>query len=139
MENLEYIEWKKEYDSGIVIVDRQHRILVDLINNLTKVHKQKNEDEILRTTIIKLVDYTKFHFGYEEKHMIQNGYVKITGHKKLHKVFINQIIERLELLKMGNDDKLSEHILVFLRNIFKGICFLKLMFSFILVNSCSLN
>lgn len=58
---MEKIIWKKEYETGVVLVDKQHRNLVDLINNLHEAHAQTKEKEVLRETIIKLVDYTKYH------------------------------------------------------------------------------
>ncbi|MBU2491182.1 MAG: bacteriohemerythrin [Bacteroidetes bacterium] len=114
MANSEYIIWKKDYETGIVMVDRQHRILVDLINKLKDAHNQKKEKEVLRETIIKLVDYTKFHFGYEEKHMTQFAYNKLDGHKLQHQVFVKQIVDVLENLKLGKYENLTEEILNFL-------------------------
>lgn len=113
---MEKLIWKKEYETGVVLIDKQHRILVDIINNLHEAHAQTKEKEILRETIIKLVDYTKYHFNYEEKHMTQFFYNKIEGHKKLHKIFIGQIVEILEELKKGDYRNLTDDILKFLTN-----------------------
>ena len=114
-EKPEYITWKREYDTGIVMVDRQHRVLVELINNLEEAYNQKEEKEILRETIIKLVDYTKFHFKFEENHMIQFGYRKIVGHQKLHRNFTDQVVAILEHLKKDDFENLTEDILTFLK------------------------
>lgn len=113
---MEKITWKKEYETGVVLIDKQHRNLVDIINNLHDAHSQTKEKEILRKSIIKLVDYTKYHFNYEEKHMTQFSYNKIEGHKKLHKVFISQLVVILEELKKGDYLNLTDDILKFLTN-----------------------
>lgn len=110
------IIWKNEYNTGIVIIDRQHRNLVDIINNLSEAHNQKQEKEVLRETILKLVEYTKNHFGYEEKHMMQYTYVKLDEHKKQHAQFISKMVEILNTLKKQNYENLTADILEFLKN-----------------------
>ena len=116
METNPNILWKKEYDTGIVLIDRQHRNLIDIINNLNEAYKEKKEKEVLRETILKLVDYTKNHFGYEEKHMAQSLYNKLEKHKEQHAVFINKMIDILTHLKKENYANLTNDILEFLQN-----------------------
>jgi len=110
------IIWKKEFNTSIVIIDRQHRNLVDIINNLNEAHNQKQEKEILRETILKLVEYTKNHFGYEEKHMMQYSYLKLDEHKKQHAQFISKMVDILNTLKKQNYENLTADILEFLKN-----------------------
>ena len=115
-EAKEYITWKREYDTGIVLIDKQHRNLIDIINNLARAYNQKHEKEVLRETILKLVEYTKFHFAFEEKHMGQSAYIKLEEHSTMHKIFVKEIIDILNKLKEGNFVNLTPNILEFLKN-----------------------
>ena len=115
-ETAEFVTWKREYETGIVLVDKQHRNLVDLMNNLFKAHHQKHEKEVLRETILKLIEYTKFHFAFEEKHMAGSAYIKLEEHAAMHKIFVNEMINILNDLKKGDFENLTSHILEFLKN-----------------------
>ena len=114
MAALQNIIWKKEFDTGIVLIDKQHRNLVDIINNLNEAHNQKREKEVLRETILKLVEYTKNHFRFEENHMSQLGFPELEEHKVLHSSFIQKMIDILTQLKKENYENLTDDILVFL-------------------------
>lgn len=113
---METIVWKKEFETSVVLIDKQHRNLVDIINNLNHAHNQKKEKEVLRETILKLVEYTKNHFGYEEKHMMQSAYNKLPQHKEQHAQFIKKMIEILNALKKENYENLTDDILEFLQS-----------------------
>lgn len=109
------INWEKEFDTGVVLIDKQHRNLIDIINNLRQAHRQNKKNEVLRETILKLVEYTKNHFGYEEKHMMQSAYNKLSEHKEQHGLFIKKMVEILTVLKKGNYENLTDDILDFLQ------------------------
>lgn len=111
----EIIDWKREFETGIVLIDKQHRKLVDLINNLSHAYNNKHEREVLRETILKLVEYTKFHFSFEEKHMQQSNYLRLEDHSAMHKIFINEMISILNKLKVRNYENLTIDILEFLK------------------------
>jgi hemerythrin len=115
-ENIEFITWKREYDTGIVLIDKQNRSLVDLMNNLFRAHHHKHEKEVLRETVLKLVEYTKLHFTFEEKHMAESAYTKFEEHVAMHKVFVKEMIDVLNNLKKGDFENLTLHILEFMKN-----------------------
>ncbi|WP_019879044.1 bacteriohemerythrin [Succinispira mobilis] len=88
------IYWKKEYELGLVDVDKQHKYLIDvaveayeLLKNKLAVDKYDKIVGILQ----ELRDYTIFHFEYEENFMKKNSYPKFLSHKMEHKKFIDKI------------------------------------------------
>ena len=109
------IMWKKEYSIGIESIDAQHQQLVNIINELKDGIDNKKENEVLKETLPKLVEYSKIHFHDEEKQMEMAGYTDIHLHKAQHKILINQIIQVLEQLKSGKTN-VSISLFDFLKN-----------------------
>ena len=66
------IYWKKEYELGLVDVDKQHKYLIDVAVEAYELLKNKlavdKYDKIVRI-LQELRDYTIFHFEYEENFM----------------------------------------------------------------------
>ncbi len=105
---MEKINWQKEYELNIPVIDEQHKGLVDLINQITEAKKNNQAYEIVRDVMFKLVDYTKVHFKYEEEHMSLNQYPKLVFHNAQHHSLINHIITLLTQMKNGRTDVLDE-------------------------------
>lgn len=90
---MQLINWNKTYEGGVIIIDEQHHKLVDLINALHDAMMVGNGAQILGPLFDDLIDYTKYHFDYEEKWMQDNGYPNLSAHKLLHATLTNQVIE----------------------------------------------
>ncbi|MPM35964.1 Bacteriohemerythrin [bioreactor metagenome] len=91
-------DWKPEYNLNITEIDKQHKRLFELADQLYEIAKAKDGfdyyDEINRI-FQELSDYTVYHFGYEEKLLDEYGY---DGHEsKIHKLehggFVNKMIQ----------------------------------------------
>lgn len=111
---MQFIQWHASLNTGIKEIDDQHRQLVEIIN-LTVYAKTKNHPERLKEILVKLIDYTKTHFSYEEEHMAANNYDKLIEHKAQHQVLVKQVINILERLKAGDKNTL-ENIFSILEN-----------------------
>ena len=112
---VEAIPWKNEYNITIKSIDDQHKVLVDLMNELNNAMLyEKGKSEIMR--IVKgLVDYTEYHFNYEEGLLKKHGYEDLENHKKLHVKFVDQIKDVQRELEKG-EKEMSKEILDFLKN-----------------------
>ncbi|WML33135.1 hemerythrin domain-containing protein [Clostridium sp. OS1-26] len=69
--------WKKEYETGITIIDEQHKELFkignesyDLLKNDLILDKYDKVVVILN----KLLDYCEYHFSTEEEYLLNIGY-----------------------------------------------------------------
>lgn len=87
-------EWRKEYETGIKIIDGQHKELFkignesyDLLKNDLIIDKYDKVLEILN----KLLDYCEYHFSTEEKYLLDIGYKKFLSHKVQHEEFIKDL------------------------------------------------
>ncbi|MDT8385979.1 MAG: bacteriohemerythrin [Thiogranum sp.] len=86
-----FMEWKSEYDVGIGSIDRQHRKLVNLINQLQTAIDYSTGEEFEREALDELVNYTKTHFSYEEGLMETHEYPDFEPHKAQHLKMIREV------------------------------------------------
>ena len=107
MEKKDFLEWKSEYSVGIDSIDKQHRKLVNLINQLSTAVKYSTGEEFEREALDELVNYTKTHFTYEEGVMEQNGYPDFEAHKAQHVKMISKVEEVLAEYEGDPDTAMS--------------------------------
>ena len=96
------IRWDASIEMGIRTVDTQHRRLVDLINSLNRAMKLRKGRQAMTTVFAELIDYTKQHFGDEEKLMRQYGYDGLGEQEAQHKHFVSKMKELHQQVESGN-------------------------------------
>ena len=82
---MPFVERSNNYATGIPRIDKDHRSLFMLINNLHDKAAQGFPDESVKATIDALVDYVEYHFTNEEDIMDRCGYDDIESHKAGHR------------------------------------------------------
>lgn len=75
------ITWQESYSVGVPALDDQHKILIDLINQLGQT------DCDIRSVMDKLDWYVHEHFALEESMMEDAGYKHSTTHSDEHREF----------------------------------------------------
>jgi len=93
------IKWTSDLSVGIELIDEQHKLLIKNLNDLNKALELQQGPAKTAATLDFLIDYTKFHFTAEEKHMAANDYPEIEDHKKRHEEFITTLNNLEEDLK----------------------------------------
>jgi len=88
--SIEIFPWNENFNTDITEIDEQHKVLVEIINQLA-THLGNNSDrDVLDETFKKLADYATFHFKSEEKiwekYFPSNSSLK--GHKETHNDFL---------------------------------------------------
>lgn len=109
------IEWDSSYMVGLSTIDSQHKILVDLINQLYSSFKEGKAKKQMRTTLKGLVDYTDYHFGFEERHFKEFKYADQKEHTKEHEFFVKRIKD-FQLEYEQGKATVSYEVMQFLRN-----------------------
>jgi len=95
------IQWNDKLNTGIQIVDNQHRRLVELINQLFQCMKDGGDRMLLGSVVDELVDYTVTHFRTEEDLMKKHHYPDFDGHKNIHDQFVAKVGDFADKLKSG--------------------------------------
>lgn len=101
-----HIEWDSKLDTGIAVIDAQHKRIVDYINEL-EAAKVIGDRRRANEVIEQLIDYTESHFGFEEAMMEEAGYKFLKPHKKVHELFIRRVTE-ITLRSAKGEDILEE-------------------------------
>ncbi|MDE5898508.1 MAG: bacteriohemerythrin [Treponemataceae bacterium] len=91
------IRWEPKFEIGIPVIDRQHKELFMLCNNLHMALNNKQlggswEDEF-KYAIKECVEYVKVHFKSEEMLMQAAGFSGFKEHKEVHAIFIRKVLE----------------------------------------------
>ena len=89
------VKWGPQYSVGIDRIDDQHKIWIELINALHDAMSQGKGHEIVARVYKEMIDYTRTHFGEEERLMRATGFPGYAAHKALHDQFIRDIGTRL--------------------------------------------
>ena len=111
------IIWDKGlYNLGIKEIDRQHKILVNIINNLHRCIMTQKCSETIIEIMAQLGDYSVFHFAYEEKLLEKNNCPHLAAQQKYHQGFVEKITKYRNMLFDGDDSLISEEILEYLKN-----------------------
>ncbi len=96
------ITWTGDLDTGIEVIDKQHRRIVDYINDLEVANASGNKDSV-RRVLDDLVDYTMSHFAFEESLQEEAGYKYAKPHKKVHDLFVRRVNDYVERFRLGED------------------------------------
>lgn len=84
---MSLISWNESLITGIVIIDKQHMVLVEKINELYDDLEKEKIDENIESLLLSLVAYTEYHFETEEGYFKKFSYVQSEQHLIEHEKF----------------------------------------------------
>jgi len=88
------IKWRDSYSVGVDKFDQEHMVLVELINEMFTIVRDKEGDvAVLTDAVEKLVDYTRIHFTDEEEALEKVNYPKLEEHKEIHTNLLEQVVD----------------------------------------------
>ncbi len=85
------MQWSERLSVGIQEIDEQHKVLVDLINQLHDAIVQHHGAEACGQIMDQLCEYTKIHFAVEESILRILGYPEYDDHKAHHEMLLKQV------------------------------------------------
>lgn len=87
MSQMGKVEWTADLSVGIGVIDEQHKMLIEHLNNLTKAIEEQHGPLQVGKVLGFLLEYTDFHFSEEEQFMDANHYPDLDAHKLSHQHF----------------------------------------------------
>jgi hemerythrin len=102
MQNL-FIVWNDDLNSGIPIIDEQHRGIVATINTLFYFIQEGDGIEALKPSLLALEYYIETHFRTEKKILEKTDFAELESHLQLHEDMKKEK-ERIEREAMSNKD-----------------------------------
>ena len=111
---MPFIVWTSRYETAVAEIDNQHKKLVELINRLFDSISANDKQVILNQIFTELVNYTVYHFKFEEDLMQKHGYVDFKKHKEAHSLFVEKVNFYASKLSVS-DNKMLLELINFLR------------------------
>lgn len=111
-----YCEFLPKYHTGVEQIDREHKKLFSIINDVYKLVENYSDDrydEILGL-LDRLAEYTQTHFNHEEEIMEQHNFPKLEFQRNAHASFIERLSDRDMGEEMENPKEFLEGLLDFL-------------------------
>ena len=59
------MKWVPEYNTGIDVIDDQHRRILDFINGIDEIGSTTDRERV-KQILNNIIDYTQSHFTFEE-------------------------------------------------------------------------
>ena len=87
------LQWEDSYSVGVNEIDKQHRVIIEVINELITEISAKPSEENIVGIIHKLLNYKDYHFKTEEKYFDMYNFEGADEHKKEHIKFGEKIAE----------------------------------------------
>lgn len=112
---MPFIMWSKDIETGIEIVDKQHKMLIDMINEFHDAIMAGQSSEKMDDIVTGLLYYAQTHFGTEEEFFRKYNYPDRQAHIREHNEFIMNITSKFDKMKKG-ELVLSVEISKFLRD-----------------------
>jgi len=112
------IEWSEKLLTGVAEIDKQHRVLVDAINDANSRLMADHDIKLVEQITKDLLSYAIYHFETEEDLMQRYGYNTEADkdaalHLKQHREFSTQVLAVRDGLRNGREIS-REDLLAFL-------------------------
>ncbi|OIR05574.1 bacteriohemerythrin [mine drainage metagenome] len=99
---MAYMEWTRDLESGITVIDTQHKRIIEFINELHDACQTQNADETSHV-MEGLLNYTVTHFEFEEALQERAGYPYLKAHRRIHEIFMKKVAEIRTRSAKGED------------------------------------
>ncbi|MFQ5449316.1 MAG: bacteriohemerythrin [Nitrospinaceae bacterium] len=114
-DSMTLMTWNDCFSVNIREIDNQHQRLIELINQVYRGMMMEKGKEVTGQALEALVDYTKTHFGYEERLFKQHGYPETEDHLAKHKKLVAQVMEFYNQFQKG-EARVNNDLLTFLKD-----------------------
>jgi len=89
---MSYLQWTENLSVGVARMDDHHKKLVDLINQVFEA-MSGDATATVDTVLSDLLDYTRYHFGEEEKLLAACGYPDLEEHQGVHRAMVKEVLD----------------------------------------------
>ena len=112
---MAFIEWNESLSVNIPSIDRQHKVLINLINKLDDALKENRSAAVVGHVLQELVHYTVVHFIYEEGLFGVYRYPEEENHKTAHHKLAEKVLQYKSRYESG-DKAIGDELMAFLKD-----------------------
>ncbi|OAN45680.1 hypothetical protein A6A04_07405 [Paramagnetospirillum marisnigri] len=109
------LKWGEAWLTGHPVIDEDHRLLVETVNELSEAMIAGKGRDILGAILDRLADYTTRHFAREEAIWEQGGLDSLEEHRRFHRDLLAKVKSFAEDFRLGKAT-LSMDMMTFLRD-----------------------
>ena len=113
------IEWGSDLETGVDLMDEQHRRMVEIYNELAAARMTGKGHKTMSRTLGALIEYTELHFRDEEGLMEEAGYPDLAQHRNEHRQLIAKV-QRFQLKYDLDQERISGPVIKFLEFWLRG-------------------
>lgn len=114
-ESSRLVEWSQDLETGIELIDSQHKMLCAYINALHRAAEKNHGGQAIMEIVGCLKAYTSTHFSTEEQYFSHSAYPDTEKHKQIHRRFVETVTE-VERNLVNGATSVNDELLVFLKN-----------------------
>ncbi|MCF6283486.1 MAG: bacteriohemerythrin [Candidatus Polarisedimenticolaceae bacterium] len=96
-----FIDWSDELSVGIEEIDEQHKVLLNLINQMHVAIHNRHGSEAVQSTLSELIEYTRIHFAVEESLMRILNYSGYAEHQVQHQELLEHVLDLQKKVASG--------------------------------------
>ncbi len=111
-----FMQWRDEFAIGVPFVDADHKVLVDLINQVAGSLNDPEEYATLGSVLSALSDYTDYHFAREEALMRDCSYDGFESHHALHEALKKRVHQLRDIYQADPKMLKGQEVLAFLEH-----------------------
>jgi hemerythrin len=93
--------WTEKYSVNIAVLDRQHQVLFDTVNELKEALTSGQGSAVVDEVLKQLFEYSLTHFAAEELLMTEHAFPGLETHRAVHQRFARTIERLREDYKAG--------------------------------------
>lgn len=109
------LTWTESYSVGNALLDSDHRILMNLVNQLQDALETGQSRDVLGSVVNVLAEYTEHHFRREEAMLARSGFPGLDGHRAEHRRLEAEVRAVRDRWLAGDRQALGEDVLTFLK------------------------
>ncbi len=83
--------WTDDLSVNDNTIDQQHQRWIKLVDDFYEGIRDKKPKETLEELLLGMLEYTRYHFKYEEEHMAEINFPNLEHHKAEHAGYIAKI------------------------------------------------
>ena len=109
------LTWTERWSVGVPEMDKDHRVLINLINQLTQAFRAPESNWVVGSVLNSLWDYTAYHFNREEALLRAANFPGASEHANRHVSLKSQVREWLDSYQNDPDSVDPRELQVSLR------------------------
>ncbi|MBF0265640.1 MAG: hemerythrin family protein [Gammaproteobacteria bacterium] len=98
----EFFVWSEEYSIGVPAIDKQHKILINIINELNNILMSGADKDDIDKVFDALKVYVQKHFSYEESLMDKYQFPQTSEHHNEHQQLVEKVLDFEKRMNNGN-------------------------------------